>query len=155
MRCGPARGNCCETNYLWTEEYLVTDYQRSHPVVFVLRRFVVIALMAAVSAGAAQATSSPINAIRQDFKVNFCMPGYAVSWCKYVKRLDIKGTTLTARTTLRYPVQASQAASKICSALSGYVFTNTGSYGLKSVRVTTLSGRNLIWRPNLAAPCSM
>lgn len=73
------------------------------------------------------------------------------SWIDSIQGVDHFGSALSVRTNLYPDADADEAASKICSAVSSYEFTELGEF--TGVRVTASNGERLIFRMSLGDRC--
>jgi hypothetical protein len=83
---------------------------------------------------------------------NFGMEGYKTSWYDNIAGVSVRGDTVKVRTDLS---SKEEKASRICGAVSGFVFSNGNrSLGLTNVQVYGSDGQILINRRGLGERCS-
>ena len=90
--------------------------------------------------------------IQQYLANNFGMKGYKTSWYDNIVGVTLRGETVIVRTNLD---SKEEKASRICGAVSGFVFSNENrSLSLKNVQVYGSDGQLLINRRGLSERCS-
>lgn len=100
----------------------------------------------------AQNDATKAKAIQKYLADNFGMPGYKTSWYDSIKGIMVQGNTVIAQTNL---AAAGVTASGVCSAVSGYVFSNENrGLGLENVEVRGTKGTALIKRLGVWGKCS-
>jgi hypothetical protein len=91
------------------------------------------------------------EAIQNYMKDNFGNPGYETSWYGNITGISVQGDTVVVNTNL---AMADSRAQGICSAVSGYVFSNENrNRGMENIQVVGTNGAILIHRQGLAGRC--
>jgi hypothetical protein len=116
--------------------------------------FIVILAGAPVTNGQSEGKNRPDVAkqIKTYMRNNFGMKGYETSWYANIRDVSVRGELVIMHTDLS---EGDRKARNICSAASGFVFSNENrSLGLSQVRVDGINGQVLVYRRELSDPCS-
>ncbi len=83
------------------------------------------------------------------------VPEIVAPWYRYIVGFEVKqGQEIWVSTSLTKGSAAISAAQAICSAVSGFVYSNDhADLGLSGVRVAARDGQRLVWRRSLSERC--
>ncbi len=84
----------------------------------------------------------------------FGTPGYKTSWYDSIGEITVSGDMAIAKTPMPPGPGSKAQATKVCSAVSGFVYDRTkAKFGLRGVQVLANDGSVLIDRQNINQPC--
>jgi hypothetical protein len=99
-------------------------------------------------------TDAAATTIREFLRTSFGIPGAAASWYSSITGVTVSPGLVNVETSIN-PANpnAREFAAPICVAVSGYVFSNQNTTGVRAVRVAASDGQRIILRNTISEPC--